>query len=118
MLAGGMVAFGAHKMLPAQVAGCVCGAVLANLMFSLPAVTISTHDRAGGGYFLSETVPTTGLILVISCLLRTRRQAVIPAAVGAYTGAAYFFTSFNIYGLTNGASLGVGAAKWLPFFGV
>jgi glycerol uptake facilitator-like aquaporin len=79
--------------LPAQVAGCICGAVLANLMFSLSAVTISTHDRASGAHFLSETVATSGLILVIFCLLRTRRQAVIPAAVGAYIGAAYFFTS-------------------------
>jgi glycerol uptake facilitator-like aquaporin len=79
--------------LPAQVAGCICGAVLANLMFSLSAVSISTHNRASGAHFLSETVATAGLTLVIFCLLRTRRQAVIPAAVGAYIGAAYFFTS-------------------------
>ena len=79
--------------LPAQVAGCICGAVLANLMFSLSAVSISTYQRASGAHFLSETVATAGLILVIFCLLRTRRQAVIPAAVGAYIGAAYFFTS-------------------------
>jgi arsenate reductase len=79
--------------LPAQVVGCICGAVLANLMFSLSAVSISTHDRASGAHFLSETVATAGLILVIFCLLRTRRQAVIPAAVAAYIGAAYFFTS-------------------------
>jgi glycerol uptake facilitator-like aquaporin len=79
--------------LPVQVAGCVCGAVLANLMFSLSAVSISTHDRASGAHFLSEIVATAGLILVIFCLGRTRRRAVIPAAVGAYIGAAYFFTS-------------------------
>jgi glycerol uptake facilitator-like aquaporin len=79
--------------LPAQVAGCICGAILANLMFSLSAVSISTHDRASGAHFLSETVATAGLILVIFCLLRTRRQPVIPAAVGAYIGGAYFFTS-------------------------
>jgi glycerol uptake facilitator-like aquaporin len=79
--------------LPAQVAGCICGAVLANLMFSLSAVSISTHQRASGAHFLSETVATAGLILVLFCLLRTRRQAAIPAAVGAYIGAAYFFTS-------------------------
>jgi glycerol uptake facilitator-like aquaporin len=79
--------------LPAQLAGCISGAVLANLMFSLSAVSISTHQRASGAHFLSETVATAGLILVIFCLLRTRRQAVIPAAVGAYIGAAYFFTS-------------------------
>jgi arsenate reductase len=79
--------------LPAQVAGCVCGAVLANVMFSLSALSISTHDRASGAHSLSETVATGGLILVIFCLLRTRRQSVIPPAVGAYIGAGYFFTS-------------------------
>jgi glycerol uptake facilitator-like aquaporin len=79
--------------LPAQVAGCVCGAILANSMFSLSAVSISTHDRASGAHFLSEVVATAGLILVIFCLVRTRRTAMVPAAVGAYIGAAYFFTS-------------------------
>jgi glycerol uptake facilitator-like aquaporin len=79
--------------LPAQVAGCVCGAVLANLMFSLSAVSLSTHHRASGVHFLSEVVATAGLILVIFCLVRTQRNAVVPAAVGAYIGAAYFFTS-------------------------
>jgi glycerol uptake facilitator-like aquaporin len=79
--------------LPAQVAGCVCGAILANSMFSLSAVSISTQDRASGAHFLSEVVATAGLILVIFCLVRTRRTAMVPAAVGAYIGAAYFFTS-------------------------
>jgi glycerol uptake facilitator-like aquaporin len=79
--------------LPAQVAGCICGAILANVMFSLSAVTISTHHRASGAHFLSEVVATAGLVLVIFCLVRTRRDAVVPAAVGAYIGAAYFFTS-------------------------
>jgi glycerol uptake facilitator-like aquaporin len=80
--------------LPAQVAGCVCGAILANSMFSLSAVSISTHDRASGAHFLSEVVATAGLILVIFCLVRSRgRTAMVPAAVGAYIGAAYFFTS-------------------------
>jgi arsenate reductase len=79
--------------LPAQVAGCICGAILANLMFSLPAVTISTRHRASGPHFLSEVVATAGLILVIFCLVRTGRHAMVPAGAGAYIGAAYFFTS-------------------------
>ncbi len=79
--------------LPAQVAGCICGAILANLMFSRSAVSISTHHRASGAHFLSEVVATAGLILVIFCLVRARRQTTVPAAVGAYIGAAYFFTS-------------------------
>ncbi len=51
--------------LPAQVVGCVSGAVLANLMFSRPAVSISTRDRASAAHFLSEVVATAGLLLVI-----------------------------------------------------
>jgi glycerol uptake facilitator-like aquaporin len=79
--------------LPAQVAGCISGAVLANLMFSSPAVSISTHDRASAAHFLSEVVATAGLLLVIFALARTARTATVAAAVGAYIGAAYFFSS-------------------------
>jgi glycerol uptake facilitator-like aquaporin len=83
----------AWAYLPAQVAGCVSGAVLANVMFALPAVSISTHDRATPAHFLSEVVATAGLLVVIFALARTGRGATAPAAVGAYIGAAYFFTS-------------------------
>jgi glycerol uptake facilitator-like aquaporin len=79
--------------LPVQVAGCVAGAILANVMFSLPAVSISTKHRASGPHFLSEIVATLGLIILIFALARTKRTNVTPAAVGAYIGAAYFFTS-------------------------
>lgn len=79
--------------LPAQVAGCVCGAILANLMFSEPAVSWSTKPRASGAHWLAEVVATVGLLLVIFALARTGRSASAPAAVGAYIGAAYFFTS-------------------------
>ena len=78
---------------PAQVAGCCSGAVLANLMFALPAVTVSTHHRATAAHFLSEVVATGGLILVIFALTRSGRHSMVPAAVGAYITAAYFFTS-------------------------
>jgi glycerol uptake facilitator-like aquaporin len=79
--------------VPAQVAGCVCGAVLANVMFAQTAVTISTHQRATGAHFVAEVVATAGLLLVIFALAHTGRGATAPAAVGAYIGAAYFFTS-------------------------
>jgi glycerol uptake facilitator-like aquaporin len=81
--------------LPAQVVGCVAGAVLANLMFSQPAVSISTHQRATAAHFLSETVATAGLIVLIFALIRSRRGASVAAAVGAYIGAAYFFRMFS-----------------------
>jgi arsenate reductase len=79
--------------LPAQVTGCAGGAVLANVMFSLPALSISTRHRATGAHFVSEVVATTGLVLAVFALARTGRAQHAPAAVGAYIGAAYFFTS-------------------------
>ncbi len=78
---------------PVQIAGCVLGAVLANAMFARAAISISTHHRASGAHLLSEAIATAGLLLVIFALARSRRTAAAPAAVGAYIGAAYFFTS-------------------------
>jgi glycerol uptake facilitator-like aquaporin len=63
------------------------------VMFSRAAVSISTKHRASGAHWLSEVVATVGLILVIFALARTGRSHLAPAAVGAYIGAAYFFTS-------------------------
>ncbi|MGO8882367.1 MAG: MIP/aquaporin family protein [Streptosporangiaceae bacterium] len=83
----------AAAYLPAQVTGCIGGAVIANLMFSHAAVSISTKHRASPAHFLSEIVATLGLILVIFALARSGRSRAAPAAVGAYIGAAYFFTS-------------------------
>ncbi len=83
----------AAAYLPAQVVGCISGAVVANLMFSLAAVNISTKHRATGAHFLSEIVATLGLLLVIFALARSGRSRLAPAAVGSYIGAAYFFTS-------------------------
>ncbi len=77
----------------AQVAGCIGGAVLANIMFSRAAVTLSTKSRATGAHFVAEIVATLGLLLVIFATGRSGRSASTPAAVGAYIGAAYFFTS-------------------------
>lgn len=90
---GGLPWRDAIAYLVAQVTGCVGGAVVANLMFSKAAVTMSTRHRASGGHFLSEIVATLGLILVIFALARSGRSRSTPAAVGAYIGAAYFFTS-------------------------
>src|SRR5688500_15578466 len=40
----------------AQIAGCCAGAMLANVMFELPAVQASTHARSGAAQWLSELV--------------------------------------------------------------
>jgi arsenate reductase len=90
---GGMCWRDAAAYLPAQVAGCVTGAVGANLMFSLSAVSISAKHRASGAHALSEVIATAGLLLVIFALARSGRAATAPAAIGAYIGAAYWFTS-------------------------
>jgi arsenate reductase len=83
----------ATAYLPAQVVGCIAGAIAANVMFALPAVNISAKNRATAGHFLSEIIATLGLMLVIFALARSGRSRVTAAAVGAYIGAAYFFTS-------------------------
>ena len=62
-------------------------------MFAQSAVSISTTHRATPAHLLAEVVATIGLLLVIFSLVRTGRAATAPAAVGAYIGAAYFFTS-------------------------
>ena len=90
---GGLSWRDAAAYLPAQVAGCTAGAVLANLMFALPAVSISAKHRATPGRFLGEVIATAGLMLVIFALARSGRSRSAPAAVGAYIGAAYWFTS-------------------------
>ncbi|GAA2703195.1 aquaporin [Actinoplanes palleronii] len=77
----------------AQTSGAVAGSVLANLMFDLAPVTFSTKDRAAGHLWLGEIVAVAGLLLLIFALGRSGRAAVAPAAVGAYIGAAYWFTS-------------------------
>jgi glycerol uptake facilitator-like aquaporin len=79
--------------IPVQIAGCALGAILANAMFAKAAISISTHHRASPAHTLGEAVATFGLLVVIFALARTRRFAAVPAAVGAYIGAAYFFTS-------------------------
>ncbi|HEX8345686.1 MAG TPA: MIP/aquaporin family protein [Actinoplanes sp.] len=77
----------------AQISGAIAGSILANLMFALPAVDWSSKHRAAGHLWLGEVVATTGLLLLIFALARSGRAPVAPAAVGAYIGAAYWFTS-------------------------
>jgi arsenate reductase len=79
--------------IPAQIGGCITGAIAANGMFALAAISISTKHRAAPAHLFAEVIATLGLLLVIFSLARTKRIASAPPAVGAYIGAAYFFTS-------------------------
>jgi glycerol uptake facilitator-like aquaporin len=110
--------------VPVQVAGCVSGAVLANAMFGVP-TALSTTDRATWPHLLAEVVATAGLVLVIFALVRTERAHLAAPAVGAYIGAAYFFTSSTSFAnpaITVGRAVsdtfaGIAPASVLPFIG-
>ncbi|MDT0470069.1 MIP/aquaporin family protein [Streptomyces gibsoniae] len=79
--------------VPAQIAGAIGGAILADAMFAKPLVRFSTHDRSAGHVWMGEVVATAGLILLIIGLDRIGRASLAPAAVASYIGAAYWFTS-------------------------
>lgn len=113
----------AATYLPAQIIGCIAGAVLANLMFAAPTIAWSTTARDGWPLLLSEAVATAGLIVVIFALVRTGRGHLAAPAVGAYIGAAYFFTSSTSFAnpaITVGRMFsdtfaGIAPASALPF---
>ena len=77
----------------AQIVGGCLGAVVANLMFDLPAVEWSTTTRSSGALWLSEVVATVGLLVVIHGCVRGGRPSAVPYAVGVWIGGAYWFTS-------------------------
>ena len=77
----------------AQFAGGGLGAIVANLMFDLDAVSFSTKVRSSGSLWLSEVVATAGLLLLIHGIVRSGRSPVVPFAVGAWIAGAYWFTS-------------------------
>jgi arsenate reductase len=85
-----------REVLPyiaAQIAGMIVGVMVANLMFGLTAIDISTKTRSGGGLWLGEIVATLGLLLVIFGVVRSGKSTLSPFVVAGYITAAYFFTS-------------------------
>jgi glycerol uptake facilitator-like aquaporin len=76
-----------------QIAGAITGAFLANAMFDQAIIQTATKIRSGSHLYLAEIVATAGLILVINLLVNQKNLSVIPAAVAAWIGSAYFFTS-------------------------
>lgn len=77
----------------AQVGGGLLGVAVANLMYSLPALELSTTARSSPGLWLGEVVATLGLVVLVGSLTRSGRTSAVPFAVGAYIGSAYFATS-------------------------
>jgi glycerol uptake facilitator-like aquaporin len=109
--------------VPAQVSGAIVGAILANVMFGLPAVQVSTTMRSGSNLLLGEVVATAGLLWIIGALTRTGNGRLGPALVPAWIGAAYFFTSSTSFAnpaVTIGRAFtdtfaGIAPASVLPF---
>ncbi|TIC89029.1 aquaporin family protein [Nocardioides sp. GY 10113] len=83
----------AAALAAAQVLGGALGAIVANVMFELDAVSISTQERGGSGQLVAEAVATLGLVLVIFGTLRAGRPELVAYTVGGYIAAAYWFTS-------------------------
>ncbi|WP_026378771.1 aquaporin [Agromyces italicus] len=117
--------FAARDIAPyavAQVLGAIVGALLANAMFDIPAA-ISATERATPATFLAEIVATAGLVLIIFSLVRSGNARMIPAAVGAYIGAAYWFTSSTSFAnpavtigrIFTDTFAGIAPASALPF---
>jgi arsenate reductase len=79
--------------ISAQIAGAITGAIIANVMFDLSAIQISTNERVTTGTLLGEVIATAGLITVIFVLVARAQEKLIPVAVAAWIGSAYFFTS-------------------------
>lgn len=90
---GAITSSAAALFIAAQVLGCCLGVVVANLMFELDPVVVSTRERAAGNLWLGEVVATFGLVVVIFGVVRSGRAAHVAYAVGAYITAAYWFTS-------------------------
>ncbi len=90
---GGTSTRDATVYIAVQVLGACVGAMVANLMFDLPAVTLSTHTRSTSGLWLGELVAAFGLLIVILGVVRSGRASVAAFAVGGYIAAAYWFTS-------------------------
>ncbi|MDQ3147906.1 MAG: aquaporin family protein [Actinomycetota bacterium] len=92
-LLGGMTTRDALAYVPAQIVGACAGAVIANVMFDLDPISLSSHTRSSGGLWVGEVVATFGLLIVILGVVRSGRASAAPFAVAGYIAAAYWFTS-------------------------
>jgi glycerol uptake facilitator-like aquaporin len=87
----------AAAVIACQVTGAIAGAALADAMFAVPILSPSRHHRGGAPILLSEVVATAGLLLLIVTLARTGRTQHAAWSVGAWIGAAYWFTASTAF---------------------
>jgi glycerol uptake facilitator-like aquaporin len=119
----GMTEVGAYAL--AQCTGGVAGAVLANVMFDA-GQHLSDKHRATGAHLVGELVATAGLVALIFALARTKRGALAAPAIGAYIGAAYWFTSSTAFAnpavtvgrMFSDTFAGIAPSSVLPFIGL
>jgi glycerol uptake facilitator-like aquaporin len=81
------------SFVSAQISGAITGAIIANIMFDLPAIQISTNERVSAGTLIGEVIATAGLITMIFVLVARSQEKLIPVVVATWIGSAYFFTS-------------------------
>jgi len=109
----------------AQVAGAIAGAMLANAMFDLSILQISSHLRVSTGTLIGEVIATAGLVALIQVLLSRKQDALIAVSVAAWIGSAYFFTSSTSFAnpavtvgrIFSDTFAGIAPASVLPFIG-
>ncbi len=75
-----------------QIIGGILGVLAAHMMFELDILQFSEKVRTGPSQWFSEWVATFGLVMTILACVRYN-EASVPAAVGLYITAAYWFTS-------------------------
>ena len=111
------------SFISAQIAGAISGAIIANVMFDLEAIQISTNERVSSGTLVGEVIATAGLITVIFVLVARSQDKLIPVAVAAWIGSAYFFTSSTSFAnpavtigrVFSDTFAGINPASVLPF---
>ncbi len=111
------------SFISAQIAGAISGAIIANVMFDLEAIQISTNERVSTGTLVGEVIATAGLITVIFVLVARSQDRLIPVAVAAWIGSAYFFTSSTSFAnpavtigrVFSDTFAGINPASVLPF---
>jgi len=111
------------SFISAQIAGAISGAIIANVMFDLEAIQISTNERVSTGTLVGEVIATNGLITVIFVLVARSQDKLIPVAVAAWIGSAYFFTSSTSFAnpavtigrVFSDTFAGINPASVLPF---
>ena len=111
------------SFISAQITGAISGAIIANVMFDLEAIQISTNERVSTGTLVGEVIATAGLITAIFVLVARAQDKLIPVAVAAWIGSAYFFTSSTSFAnpavtigrVFSDTFAGINPASVLPF---